>query len=289
MTNLSLLPLLLLFVSCNEIFNLRISSKPCPANYIRVPSNATVGTTSDFCVMKFEAKSVGGVAISQAASLPWAMITQADAKTACTSLGEGYDLISNPEWMTIAYDIEKTATNWGSGVVGTGAIYRGHSDNWPNGAQAITNTADPYDSTANTAAEAMGSGKEQKRTLTLSNGEVIWDLTGNVFEWTDWTLGGALSSGPTSCVAAWTEFPAVSCGDLMSSEYMPGNPAGVPAGSYDSTLSLGQFNGGAGGAAFRGGHWDTHSQAGLFTLYLGDAPSASHPYVGFRCVYRLYK
>jgi formylglycine-generating enzyme required for sulfatase activity len=269
----------------------------CPTGYIPVISNAAVGTTSDFCVMKYEAKCVGSscptaspgataVATSQSASAPWASITQTNAKIACTNLGTGYDLISNPEWMTVAYNIEATASNWDGGVVGTGALFRGHSDNSPASALAVSNTADPYDGTGNTAVQAMGSGREQKRTFTLSNGEVIWDLAGNVWEWTDWTLGGALASGPTTCTAAWTEFPSVSCGALAAADYMPGNPAGVVAANYNANYGLGLFYGGAGGAALRGGDWSNGTGAGAFTLSLFFAPSDAYTSVGFRCVYR---
>ncbi|HXH31335.1 MAG TPA: fibronectin type III domain-containing protein, partial [Bacteriovoracaceae bacterium] len=171
----------------------------CPTNYIPVAANTAVGTTSEFCVMKFEAKCVGtscptatpdvnAVATSQATSTPWISISQTNAKTACTNLGTGYDLISNPEWMTIAYNIEATASNWAGGVVGTGALFRGHSDNGPASGLTVSDTTDLYNGTGNTAAQAMGSGKEQRRTFTLSNGEVIWDLAGNIFEWTDWSL-----------------------------------------------------------------------------------------------------
>lgn len=258
----------------------------CPPNFIPVSSNVSVGTTNDFCVMKFEAKSVAGVATSQATSAPWASVTQTSAKSACTALGVGYDLISNAEWMTLAHDVEATASNWDGGVVGVGALFRGHTDSAPLGALAASNVLDPYDGTGNTPVQGMGAGREQKRTFTLSNGEVIWDLSGNVWEWTDWALGGPLTPGPDSCSNVWTELPDINCADLAAIDYMPGNPAGVASGSYDATYGLGRFHGGVGGAALRGGAWPYGDQAGVFMLLLNYASDFTSTSVGFRCVYR---
>src|SRR5690606_22739929 len=117
----------------------------------------------------------------------------------------------------------------------------------------VVNTSDPYDSTGNNSGQAMGAGKEQRRVLTLSNGQEIWDLAGNIMEWTDWTLGGSLALGPTTCSATRTEIPSVSCAALAAADYMPNNPAGIAAASYDSTYGLGFFTGGTSGAAVRGG------------------------------------
>jgi hypothetical protein len=152
---------------------LTITSSNCPSNYAAVPANPSLGVTNGFCVAQFEMKNVASVATSQAAGGPWVSVNQTNAKTACTSLGTGYDLISNPEWLTIAYEIEKTASNWSSGVVGTGMLNRGHSDSSPNSALAVTDTNDPYTETGNNSGQAAGSGWEQKRTHTLSNGQVV--------------------------------------------------------------------------------------------------------------------
>jgi formylglycine-generating enzyme required for sulfatase activity len=258
----------------------------CPSNYAQVPANSSLGVTNAFCVAQFEMKNVASVATSQAASTPWVYITQTNAKTACTSLGTGYDLISNPEWMTIAREIEITASNWSSGAVGIGMLNRGHSDNSPASALAVTDISDPYIGTGNNSGQVAGSGWEQGRRHTLSNGQTIWDLAGNVWEWTDWTLGGALASGPKSCPASWTQFPFVSCGALSAANYMPGNPGGAPAASYNSNYGLGQFCGGSGGAALRGGRWSSGTGTGAFALYLVSVPSSTDTSVGFRCVYR---
>jgi formylglycine-generating enzyme required for sulfatase activity len=256
----------------------------CPTNYAEVPANSSLGVTNTFCVAQFEMKNVSGVATSQAASTPWVSINQTDAKTACTSLGTGYDLISNPEWMTIAYEIEKTSSNWSSGVVGTGILSIGHSDFSPSSNLSVTNTTDPYSETGNTSGQAAGSGWEQRRRHTLSNGETIWDFSGNVWEWTDWSLGGALTSGPTTCTFA--EFPSVSCGALSAAEYMPGNPGGAPAANYNTGYGLGIFGGGSGGAAVRGGSRGWGFYNGVFTLAFSFGPGVTYADYGFRCVFR---
>ena len=85
----------------------------CPANFIPVPHNSSVATTKDFCVMKYEAKNNGsGVAVSQSAGNPYVSLTIGASQTKCTNLGANYDLISNPEWMTIGRNAEGVGANW---------------------------------------------------------------------------------------------------------------------------------------------------------------------------------
>ena len=223
--------------------------------------------------MQFSAKNVSGKATSQAANSPWVSITQTAAKAACTSLGSHYYLISNAEYMTIAQNAENVDSNWSGGTVGSGMMSRGHSDNSPANSLAVTNINDPYDGTGNNSGQAPGSGWEQKRTFTLSNGNTIWDIAGNTWEWVDW-------SAPTTCNTGWTELPSVSCGALSAADYLPTQTF------YTSTQGVGQFNGGTGGAAQRGGHWGSGMNDGAFTLYLGSTPVTISSGIGFRCVYR---
>ncbi len=258
----------------------------CPQNYIPVSKNTSLGVLNDFCVAKFEMKNVGGVAVSQAASAPWATINISASRTACRALGTGYDLLSNPEWMTIAYSIESVASNWSGSAVGSGALYRGHSDSSPSGPSAITDVSNPYSDTGNTAAQTMGGGKEQRRTLTLANGEVIWDFSGNVSEWVNWSLGSTLTLGPGSCAAAWTQLPSVSCAALQAADYVPGNPGGVSSASYNSSYGIGLLYGGSGGAGLRGGRWSDGVNAGIFSLYLAYGTLNASSNMGFRCVFR---
>lgn len=278
----------------------------CPANFIPVAPNSAVGTTSEFCVMTYEAKCVGtscptatpganAVATSQAAGNPWGTISPINSKTACTNLNalngvsNKYDLISNPEWMTIAYSLESVAANWSGSAVGSGHLNRGWSghigdDGFVNsGVAPSTSAACLYNSAANTCS-STGLHK-LKRTHTLSNGEVIWDFAGNLLEWVDWGLGGVFNSGPTSCAGGNVEIPNVSCGALAAADYMPGNPGGITAIHYNSTYGLGRFTGGSGGAAVRGGYFNSGWFAGPFRLDLSFTSLNSA--IGFRCVYRL--
>ncbi len=268
--------------------NVSLSVSLCPNNYAAVPANSNLGVVKAFCAAQFEMKNVGLVATSQAAGTPWVSISQTDAKTACTNLGPGYDLISNPEWMTIAREIEKTAANWSSGGVGNGMLNRGHSDSTPELALEVTDLNNPYNETGNNSGQSAGSGWEQKRKHTFSNGQEIWDIAGNVPEWTDWSFSGGLTSGPTSCVGAWTQLPVVSCGALAAADYMPANTTGVTASNYNSNYGLGQFYGGTGGAALRGGGFTNAEKAGVFSLNFFADDNTPFSGVGFRCVLRPY-
>ncbi|MFP5387198.1 MAG: fibronectin type III domain-containing protein [Bacteriovoracia bacterium] len=265
----------------------------CPTangDYIAVTANPTVGTTSEFCVAKFEMKNVSGVATSQASGSPWVSISQTSAKSTCTAIGTGYDLISNEEWMTIAREIETTDTNWSSGTVGTGSLNRGHSDNSPASALAVSNTSDPYDGTGNNSGQAVGSGWEQKRTHTIENG-VIWDFAGNVWEWADWYVtpaNKAYYSTDGAPQAAWREWTVINTlinnGDEMETiTWQATDPA------LNSSKGIGQYYAGnntSGGAAVRGGGWGYGARAGAFALHLNLAPSYTHTGIGFRCVFR---
>jgi len=63
-----------------------IAPSDCPAGFISVPGNKRYGTEGGFCVMKYEAKYVGGVATSQTSGTPWVSITQTDAIAECKAL-----------------------------------------------------------------------------------------------------------------------------------------------------------------------------------------------------------
>jgi len=275
----------------------------CPSGFIPVPHNTEVGTTKDFCVMKYEAKDNGGVAASQAAGNPIVIINAVDSQTKCTALGANYDLISNPERMTIARNAESVSSNWSTGTVGTGVMARG----WTASTSALP--VDPWQNTAvapstdenclyNTGLNTCASSGDHlyRRTLALSNGEEIWDLSGNVMEWVDWETGGvfttvnqedkAFVNADGGAVLGWREFMSldrnIDNGDVMNPlTWQSSTPA------LNSAHGIGQYYAGTyGGAPLRGGSWIDGARSGAFTLSLVRISSNVNALFGFRCVYR---
>jgi prepilin-type N-terminal cleavage/methylation domain-containing protein len=160
----------------------------CPNNFIVVSGNSSFGT-SDFCMMKYEARQGSGVAVSQASGTPWVNITQTNAIIAANATCSGCHLVTEGEWMTVAANALSVASNWSGGAVGSGYIYSGHNNSLPNYAlPATTDDTDGYNGTGS-------SSGNQRRTLTLTNGEVIWDLAGNVWEWTNAIIGSNAQPG----------------------------------------------------------------------------------------------
>ena len=282
----------------------------CPTGYIKIPGNSLY-QTKDFCVMKYEAKAVdisdptvglttpvttfdgvtrntidniaiattganGRAVASVASGYPIANIDQPTAAQYCTDAGAS--LINNREWLTIARNIEGQGANWTGGTVGSGGLWRGHSDRSPdNPLEASTDDNDGYFGTGNTSPSI------ERRTHTLSNGETIWDLSGNVWERTSDTIMGV--DKPTGGF----EFTAITgYGTLSYDLVRPSN------NTWNSSQNMGRpWLGSVTGGPFaflRGGGWNNvpafDNLSGVFTLFLFDPPSFTYTNVGFRCVLR---
>jgi hypothetical protein len=192
--------------------------------------------------------------------------------------------------MTIARNAESVSSNFQASVMARGWAANNTNltphDPWQNSAPApLTDSNCLYNTGSNTCAS---SGDHlYRRTLALSNGEEIWDLSGNVWEWVDWDSAMAgHQEGPKTCAGSWVEFtalPSDACftgGALSANEVLPA----TSNGSYEE--AFGRFYGGSGGAARRGGNWDHGSYAGAFTLNLNVSTTPTASNVGFRCVYR---
>ena len=251
--------------------------------WVAVPGDGVYGT-SGFCVQKYIPSNVSGAPTSQTGTTPWVSINQDDARTACANIGA--HLITNPEWMTIAANIASQDSNWSNGTVGDGTLSRGHSDTNPN--QACAADASDLNGWVEGSCTGQTQGAlafNQRRTQNLSNGEVIWDIGGNVWQWIDYNNA---SDKPTPANAAWHEFTAMTGSTTTPMSHL------VPLNSaqnwwddtWNSTESIGKINpgtNGSGGALLRGASWIVGSDAGPFAVYLGYAPSLVSTGVSFRC------
>jgi prepilin-type N-terminal cleavage/methylation domain-containing protein len=258
------------------------SGMGCPSGFIIVPGSGLYGT-SNFCVMKYDAKNVGGIATSQASGAPWVSINQTDATTAGAAACTGCHLITEAEWLTIAQNVLNVASNWSGGSVGTGYIYSGHNDGTQSGGlPADTNDANGYSGETN-------QGGNQRRTLTLSNGQVIWDFAGNVWQWTQGTLPNnqqpGLSSDSVVGPKEWNNSSLI-LGGLPSSDLPSyGTPA---ASAWTSAQGIGLLysNKNATGTTtegfLRGGSWGSSTYAGIYYLAPGNPQNSTDISMGFR-------
>ena len=232
--------------------------------------------------MKYHAKNNGAnVPVSRPQGLPWVNISQTSAITAAQSVGAGSHLISEAEWLTIAHNVASVPSNWISGVVGSGEMYRGHTDNGPGNALAASqDDNDGWFGTGQTSGN-------QRRTLKLTNGQVIWDLAGNVYDWIDQTTSGAGNQpgAPSGGAYGWRQW---NVGGNLPGAFPQSVPSyGTPAAAgWTSANSIGQVyasNTEAGLRGFRrGGGWDIGVNAGVFALNLNYTPSDAGAYIGFR-------
>ena len=257
--------------------------------------------------MKYEAKNDGsGNPVSTEDTTPWVDISQTEAFSACRTLNSEdndadidsdanedgtYALISNPEWMSIARNIELIDTNWEGGTVGTSCLKKGNAglnDISCAGGIAHYDGPDPD----------FGPDRSRLAALTLSNNAEIWDLAGNVSEWVDWDMTNTLAT-VTPAEKAYvstdgqpTRFSWRQFNDL---DEKIGDGGQMPRGSWASSGTyvernvIGSYQSGqndSGGAAYRGGFWNSEADAGPFALSLRRASSFKDTTVGFRCVQR---
>jgi formylglycine-generating enzyme required for sulfatase activity len=227
--------------------------------------------------MQYEAKITGNdngnqaynsafVPESRSTGTPWVNITQIQAIAECKSIGA--HLINNAEWMALARDIESVSTNYVSGVLKRGNVGDTATGNY--------NGADPEAGVTNSLA-----------TLYLSNGQTINHLSGNVWEWVDYTIAGAGSQPKDNDDAtwAWNEFSAIDTwGNVLGYDNVgPKNHsldgstgAGRIYSANDNTYATVR-------ALTRGGSWDYTSHAGVFALATSNGPTGAGTGIGFRC------
>jgi hypothetical protein len=292
-----------------------ILSKKCPDGFIPV---------SNFCVMKYDAKctntdpkcvtgegvyknDVPGCAcqgkykvVSTAGGAPITFIPEDDgtgvsAKAYCNA--NGWHLITNNEWMTIATDVARVPANWcdkdgtncGNPPGTAGKILaNGHNDTVPNKALVAGTDNEPCYETVSNGSNVCGAKGSQKRTLTLENGQIIWDFAGNVWQWVDAKI--ERKDEPRSRVPnlggskwVWAEFQTVP----ESSDYSPLDP------NWNSKNGVGRifhYNSQNDTDAtiytfIRGGNFRHGEDSGVFTIHMQPVLGKTNiDDIGFRCV-----
>jgi len=251
----------------------------------------------------------GFAVVSTAAGFPLTDISQTESETYCEALGDNYHLITNAEWMTIARNAEAQSSNWCTSVgsygvypcgntPGTGMLASGHVDNvgeavYGNTSGALEASSDDsygcYRTTTGATTCDATSGK-QKRTHTLSNGEIIWDMSGNVYDWnSDTVLRKDQPDQDPEVGWDWREFTDLTnngAGDSMGYDNLrPSNPAwnaNQRVGRIYTYSDVSDTDTTAYGF-LRGGIWYHTTYAGIFTTDLIVSPGDRGYYVGFRC------
>ena len=274
-----------------------VPSPSCPNGYTMVEKNgnnayffdkenSTLSGKDYFCVMTYEAKcdtdkdNIGDYpneegllrgqsfnwsdcttssAVSSPDGAPIVNITQEESKSACSGMGEGYHLITNDEWMAIARDVESVKQNWNENV-----LFRGNSDN-----KYVVSGFDGASSGSNS------------RYLYLSNGSIVWDMSGNAWEW----LSDTIKQNNQPPYSGWYEINVLDDYGLVGKENI--SSANQNLGSINGIGKLFLAfspNSEREKAFLRGGSWGDGNRAGIYTLDFLNAPSDYHEYMGFRCV-----
>lgn len=272
------------------------SSITCPENYLAV-SPLSGFTTEAFCVSKYEMIDVANVPTSTKEGTPWTFITHVSAEALCEAIGDGYELISNNQWQTIARQIADIDENWAAGIAYTvgnsgylndmAFLFMGNSEDINGDSQnSLLSAGEDNEPCFGYTSLTCNDGYSaiRKRTHKLPSGEVIWDFSGNASEWVKGnqlpTGGDLIASTLTYQINEFSSFLTAFGNDEICDQPTSGNYyfglgkiylANDPGATMDGGIRGGSFN--SEGGVFSG------SVQGSNLL---DQPNA---WTGFRCVY----
>jgi len=294
------------------------------SGWVSVPGNSTFGT-HNFAVMQYDAdcsdgkgnylndttgssdttnyqvyanSGTGGIACTgsrSVASLPGGypiadIAEQPTAKAYCNAIGA--HLLTNDEYMTIAMNAANQGVNWNGGTVGGASQYMPSGNSNASYAEPAGGNPEGY---LSGSTSTYYSDFHHLRTLTLSNGQVIWDLAGNVWEEvqrSDMNQGDNQNTmfSPTCTTGSWVwcEFASSTAWTSDPTTALTASQVSPPNG-WTSSQGMGQLYawgpGGIGGgtnAFIRGGNWTGGAGGGPFTLYLLWYTGYTNSTVGFR-------
>ncbi len=252
------------------------------------------------------------------AYIPESDSTSSNAEAYCKT--NGWHLINNNEWMTIARNVEQVPLNW-CDQNGTNCgfppgtinkiLANGHNDssNEVSAGGSSTDSAliagddnQPCFGTTTDGSNKCGGKSSQKRTLALSNNEIIWDFAGNVWQWVDNTVmrkdqPKSMTNGVLDLGWTRSDFAPGSLASVLSDNgqgnalgynvFRPSNPSwnannGVGriyhySSVTDTDTTFYTF--------IRGGNWKHGYDDGAFTVHMSPVPDKTNINdIGFRCV-----
>lgn len=279
----------------DPVFDPNQTTKSQPQHCSLLPGGQWVPVAGDsfydpegFCVMTYEAKMTTSTISSLPSSLPATNLTQPMASEACQALGVAFQLISNDQWMSLATNIAAGPSNWSGNAIGNGSLNVGHTDGNPANPLAAHNlVSQACFGTGQTCSETVWDS--QRRTHALSSGDYVWDLSGNVYEWTSYYEPNGKATPASE--AGFQEYPSVADGALTKKSML------VPLSSqksfwndaWDSAYGVGLYFGGlegSGGVLLRGGASMSGSTSGVFMATLLNDQSDMNSDFGFRCTAR---
>ena len=272
-----------------------------PGEWVEVPSDGYF-TTSNFCVMKWEAKALnnatglvvsspgntitGYLPYSSANQTPWVEINQTNARIACDNLNNGvgsYRLMTNSEWMTIARNIATQENNWADGIIGSnysvgGGLFIGNAGNVPGEPDYSCwhgSTLSGIIPGSNCILDNGYHENRNKRMHILSNDARIWDMSGNVWHWLNDTVG----------MHTWVEGGNSGYWSTITNESFRLNsgPLNSTWGQYHGVGYV-WWNSEPTRVFIRGGFYGFGSLMGLFSKEIV-VPSREWETIGFRCTY----
>ena len=192
-------------------------------------------------------------AVSQAGVIPWVRVSQVSARTACENAGK--NLCSDEEWLGASNVQGQTY------YLPTGLNVAPYYCVVSSGTYCTDNS---YES-----GEACDTGTYSGGASGCYSEEGVYDLVGNVWEWTDEVVDVTNPDG----VAGWKY--ANQEGEWQTSTSGLWNKYGND-GVYLPLTTTGR-------AVFRGGCWSIGARAGPFCANLNLAPTLTNSRIGFRC------